>query len=274
VFGERLDGRMEADPIHPSNTVEINDATTPLARMDDGGFRASLFGRLKATPNFHSTTVEINGDSFVFGRTNDAEGLTTVSLGKTIGTIANGSGWPSRDPMLLETIRVANEQAPGIRLSFGTTEDGRAFADVAMKQPDTIHIAKRAVWDKLAGTVQDCHDDGYFMSEASGMNAVRYVVSHEMGHVSHARFEGGNFRSGSIAVANELGRLTSRSGWSFVDENEKMTENSAQVLRDLGMSRYGATDIYELIAEAHASWILGGRSEVVRTIAGVLGWGQ
>jgi hypothetical protein len=275
----------EADDTTQAGPVDGRDY--PVESAYD--FGVQLPDWLAGTPDANFSILTDGEDQFVLSETQDYHAIPTISLGDTTAYVNPDSGWDQTDPMLLESLRTVQAQAPdaGIRLSTGTTTDSKSYADVWIRQVTDnpmINLASRDKWgagaggDRYAsfGTKMNEHGQTkWFMPVARNIqndnDAARYIMSHEMGHLLQGAT--GDVDATSEAVIDKLAAMSGHSKIGFLQgPNDKMGQNAAAWLQLNGMSRYSTTHILETIAEAHAGWAFGARSDIINAIAEVFDW--
>ena len=241
-------------------------------------------------PDYPYTTFADGDDTFVLSQTNDAQGLTTLSLNNTTATFLTGSGWQTDDPYMLDIMRSVETQAPGTSLEVGAKMSKNAWAAVRMSDGDNILIAKRGNWNSIAEAMarqveqHNANPDAvlHFMPAAvnSADKPTDYVIAHELGHALHATMgvsEG--FARATQVIVDQLTEagVTFRAGvdpatsiLSGMDKYRSAT--TMNWLEQLGVSKYGQSNLYEVIAETHAQYVLGDPTPLSEAMGEAMGW--
>lgn len=188
-------------------------------------------------------------------------------------------GWEPDDPDLIRAAQLAH------RYGFtGFTPDATGGAAAFDKRrPDTLMIGPKSKWTGEGFAHEKARAGGRYYMENAGDDAVAYYIHHEAGHRTHHLDTG---LLNTERVGRALAQFAAERGITKSESGDPETQlpiaaadfdtwgdpNAFMALMPHGLSRYGAMNIQELIAETHAAYQLGSSNELVNMVARSEGW--
>lgn len=194
-----------------------------------------------------------------------------IPVGFDVSGLTEG-GWSPDDPRVVGLAQIAASH--GFKKLTHLPELASVHGWVDPREEATLVIGSAEHWfgdgadEKLAKFLET----GWVMGVAERIPWPDYLMSHEAGHLV-GREKGGTTRQKKV-LKRVVGEWAEANGVKMADGQPlDLTQQAGRdVLREWGLSEYGATSFDEMYAELYAAWYNGDDMSLAVAVAEAEGW--